>query len=843
MPNRRRIWLLVLVMTLVAAGVAAATITALYRAGLNQERDRLAHIAQSQARFLEAVARFDMEGRHDDFEGAFQATLSQFLEANREFAGMGETGEFVLVQLDGGWMKVLFRHRGQATVTPDSLPLKGDLGEPQRRALTGQSGVMLARDHLGVRVLAAYEPVGVYDLAIVAKVDHREVAAPFVRAGILAGGAGLALVLLGSVLFLRLSDPLLRELQESEEKYRLLAENTTDGIWMMDSDFRFTYVNPAVEAVLGYTPEEWVGSSLADHCSPEDFARIREAVERMSRDPGAWREGALMELSLVRRDGTLLPMEVSARPLVHPAERLRFQGVARDVSERVAREEALRESEAFVRTVMDALPIGVAVNAVDPAVDFLYMNDNFARLYRTTREALTHPDRFWEAAYEDPEFREEMRERVLNDLASGAPDRMRWEEVPLTREGEETTYISARNTAVPSRGVMISTVWDVTEMRRTQDALRASEDRYRSLFEASHAVMFVLDPGTGRFLDVNPAALRFYGYTKEVMLGMTVFDVNGLPEDEVKEALNDASNRRRGYFVFPHRLADGSTRTVEIYSGPVQTEEGARILSIIHDVTARVAAEEEIRRLNTELEQRIGERTAQLSAANRELEAFSFTVSHDLKAPLRAIDGFSRILEKDYGPVLDDEGRRVLGVVRANAARMAHLIDDLLAFSRLGRTEVRRSRVDLGAVVNSALEDLHPELEGRTVDLVVGDLPTVWGDRLLLRQVFLNLLANALKFTSGREVARVVMGWRRGNGGVEVFIQDNGVGFDPEYGHKLFGVFQRLHHADEFPGTGVGLANVRRIVERHGGQVWAEGEPEKGATFHITLPGDPLEAV
>ena len=244
--------------------------------------------------------------------------------------------------------------------------------------------------------------------------------------------------------------------------------------------------------------------------------------------------------------------------------------------------------------------------------------------------------------------------------------------------------------------------------------------------------------------------------------------------------------------------------------------------------------------------QRAEQKSTELMVANKELEAFSYSVSHDLRAPLRAMDGFARILDEDYGERLDAEGRRLIGVVRKSSQRMGHLIDDLLAFSRLGRQPLRTERVQVDTVVKEALEELRAELDGRPIDFAVGPLGTAAADPALLRQALTNLLGNAIKYTRGRTPAVVEVGCRSarepGSGPV-YYVKDNGAGFDMRYAEKLFGVFERLHRADEYEGTGVGLAIVRRVIERHGGRVWADSKPGEGATFYFTLaPGPGAES-
>jgi PAS domain S-box-containing protein len=285
------------------------------------------------------------------------------------------------------------------------------------------------------------------------------------------------------------------------------------------------------------------------------------------------------------------------------------------------------------------------------------------------------------------------------------------------------------------------------------------------------------------------------------------------------------------------RAADGAYRWHLARAVPMRDADG-RVLqwfATATDIDAQKQAENDARQLNQMLEKRVEERTEQLLAANKELEAFSYSVSHDLRAPLRAIDGFSRILQEDFDAKLDDEGRRVLNVIRNSSQEMARLIDDLLAFSRLGRSEVSADALDMNALVGSVVDDLRRE-HAALPQIELRPLPSGRGTSALLRQVWINLISNAVKFSAKSEQPRVeVGGYPEGSANV-YYVKDNGAGFDMKYYDKLFGVFQRLHRSDEYPGTGVGLAIVQRVVSKHGGRVWAEGAVGQGATFFFTLP-------
>ena len=372
-------------------------------------------------------------------------------------------------------------------------------------------------------------------------------------------------------------------------------------------------------------------------------------------------------------------------------------------------------------------------------------------------------------------------------------------------------------------------------LQRLVDKMDPQEGRYRMLFEHSPLPMWVFDVLTLRFLGVNEAAVRLYGYTREEFLTMTAEDVR-LPED--RDLFRDFLRRESGSVIrgaFRHVKKGGEPIDIEGVAHLVVWRGRAARLVLLNDVTERKRTQQELERLNRELEDRVRSRTGQLEAANKELEAFSYSVSHDLRAPVRHIDGFVKLLEREQPPA-SDKAAHYLRTIASSSRRMAALIDDLLALSRTGRAPLEMRTVQLSALVEEVIVDLRPDVARRRIEWRVAPLPAVRGDPSLLRVVLQNLLDNAVKYTKLQPKATVEVGMLRlDDGDTAVFVRDNGVGFDMRYYDRLFGVFQRLHRPDEFEGTGIGLATARRVVHRHGGRIWGEGEPGRGACFYFTV--------
>jgi PAS domain S-box-containing protein len=377
---------------------------------------------------------------------------------------------------------------------------------------------------------------------------------------------------------------------------------------------------------------------------------------------------------------------------------------------------------------------------------------------------------------------------------------------------------------------------DITDLKRKEKELRESSLYSRSLIEASLDPLVTIDTD-GKIMDVSRATELVIGIDRQRLIGSDFSDYFTDPQ-EARKGYRSAFSK--GYVKdYPLAIRHVSGRTTEVlYNATVYRDETGKVQGVFaaaRDVTELRTAQRALQQSHDELERRVEERTAELEAANRELESFSYSVSHDLQAPLRAIDGYSRMILRDRGETFDENTRLKFGTIRANAQMMGQLISDLLAFSRLGRKELALSKLDMEGLFDDAWQELqvaHPE---RRLRLDLREMPPAFGDRTLIKQVLLNLLSNAIKFTKYRDGAQIEAGGYTDGDYVIYYVIDNGVGFDMAYHDKMFGVFQRLHSPEEFEGTGVGLAIVQRIIHRHGGRVWAEGRPDQGASFYFSL--------
>jgi len=485
-----------------------------------------------------------------------------------------------------------------------------------------------------------------------------------------------------------------------------------------------------------------------------------------------------------------------------------------------------------------ALDEHAIVAITDPQGRITYVNDKFCAISKYSREELIgqdhriinsghHPTEFIRTLWATITHGKVWKGEIKNRAKDGSFYWVDTTIVPfLNPEGKPRQYVAIRA--------------DITERKRAEEQLQASFKEIGDLKSAldEHAIVAITDP-QGRITYVNDKFCAISKYSREELIGQDHRIINSgyHPKEFIHDLWSTITRGKVWHGEIKNKAKDGSFYWVDTTIVPFLNEQGKprQYVAIRADITARKAAAAEIVQLNAELEQRVAKRTAELKLANQELEAFSYSISHDLRAPLRAMGGFTRMLEKQLAGQASEEARNAMERIRVNAAKMGDLIDGLLDFSSLNWTPVTKKKIAPASIVRTVLEELRPEIAHRRVEVEITELPDCEADPALLKQVFTNLLSNALKYSRDRNPAMIQVGWRKEKGETVYLVEDNGAGFDMQYADKLFGVFQRLHRTDQFEGTGVGLAIVSRIIHRHGGRIWAEALVDRGATFYFTL--------
>jgi PAS domain S-box-containing protein len=501
-----------------------------------------------------------------------------------------------------------------------------------------------------------------------------------------------------------------RAMLETELEYRSVIEQATDSIFISDERGKYLDVNPSACALLGYSKEEFLGMTTHDvlqaeeaRNNPPKFAELLNGKKILSRR------------NLIRKDGTVVPVEINARMLTNG----RMLGMVRDITERQREEEAIQS-------------MNIALE-------------------------------------------EKVKERTA----------------ALEEKVRE---------------------------------LKESEDKFEKAFKASSAGITITRLSDSRYMEVNDAFLQMIGCSREEVLHHSSTELGLIVDIKQREEVLKSLIRDGSFKHMEMTIKRRTGELVEILASIETIQHGGEkfAINIIYDITELKQAQQK------------------LEVANGELEAFTYSVSHDLRAPLRAIIGYSEILKEDFDPVLNDEGKKQLSKIQSNASKMGRLIDDLLAFSKLGKQELAKAQIPTGVMVEKNIHDLVASTQ-TNAEIVVDALAPSFGDLSMLNQVWQNLISNAIKYSSKKENPVIHIGSYPDGHEVVFYVRDNGAGFNMDYGHKLFGVFQRLHKASEFEGTGVGLALAKRIVDKHGGRIWAEGKDGEGATFFFSLPPMPAD--
>ena len=630
----------------------------------------------------------------------------------------------------------------------------------------------------------------------------------------------------------------------SEKKLSMVLENMTEGVMLIDAKGNAFYQNPASLRIHGFEKGETghiKNQDLPIHWKGWDEQGRSLGVEewplsRVTR--GEWVQNQVLR---ARREGTDLEFfaNYNGRQICDESGRFVLGFITiHDITEQKRAEEALRESEDRFRTMANSMSQLAWIARADGFI--FWYNQRWYDYTGTTPEQMEGWG--WQSVH-DPKILPQVMENWQEAIATGLPFDM---EFPLRgADGHFRSFLTRGQPLKNSEGKVVQ--WfgintDVDELKRLGESLRATQSRLSSTLLAGSIGTWTWDIVNDRLIADEFTARAFSVEAKAAAQGLSVavYLRAVLEEDQpaVSASLAQAIQSCGHYDVeYRVRQKDGTLLWL-LARGWVEGNAAGKAVNFhgaVLDVTARKQAEEEIRQLNAELEQRVIERTAQLEAANKELESFSYSVSHDLRAPLRAVNGFAKIVLDTYAPQLPAEARELLADIRAGGQQMGQLIDDLLAFSRLGRQPLNRQPVDTARLVQVVLDELAMQHKGRPVEIKVSPLPACQGDPALLKQVWVNLIANAIKYTRGRTPAVIEIGCHQNPIETVYFVRDNGAGFDMRYAHKLFGVFQRLHRAEEFEGTGVGLAIVQRIIHRHGGRVWAESKAGLRTDFQFTL--------
>lgn len=998
MLGRRKTFSLMAIMASVVLLVLGTSLLMLYHTSFEQRRLDLLDIVRSQSHLIEAVAAFDSLQYSDYPGGARAATIKQVITGYQGFTGYDEKVEFTIASRVADEMVFHFRrHMGEIGI-PRPIAFDSELAEPMRRALSGTSGTVIGLDYRGVRVLAAHEPMPRLKLGLVAKLDIVEIRAPFFKASAVALCIALLLIVGGAFLFVQVTDPMLRQLEDNEARYRKTLAALPIAVVILRNDGRFDYVNDYFTLLFGYaletvsTMEDWFNAVYPDRAYCQ---LMRTTWERAISD--ARQSGRTVEPTYggeVRcRDGKTLIIEFVARDMGGYSLML-----LSDMTARYRAKLALNESQRRLSVLISNLQ-GMAYRCLNnrnwtmefvsegclgltgyTATEIMYdeLASYASLIHREDRDAVweavqhaLHIKKHYEIEYrihtrtgqekwvwekgtgifDDRgqliklegfisdisdkkrivlQLRSEKRfvEQVLDtqqdtfilfEPRAGRP--VRWNRAFSVMTGYSDEEIAAQQGlsafyseeelqgALPLfRRVMeegmgtvemnlickdghgvpiehaISTITDdlgevkylfsigrnLTERKRAEEALKQSKADWEQIFNSIGQMAWILGADL-RVIHVNHATVRMTGKTQQALIGISCNAFYAMlaasPTQCPERALWELGEAKA--HIMEMRALHG---VFVVSCTPVCNAEGEieKIIHVATDITAQKALEAEIKLYSSEMEQRVEERTAELleqkkqledsqdaltrsfeevnasradlervlnkyKVVNEELEAFVYSVSHDLRAPLRRLSGFADLMIRKFEGRLGEDGRHYLERIMASSRLMGELIDDLLKLSRLAGQTLRLQDVDLVKLATPIADTLGHSSDGARVAWVCPQSLVVKGDKHLLKVLLVNLLENAWKFSSQAEQPKVELGSKHEAGRWVYYVKDNGAGFDMAYADKLFAPFQRLHTSDEFQGLGIGLATVKRIVTRHNGKIWARGEVNRGATFYFTL--------
>ncbi len=626
---------------------------------------------------------------------------------------------------------------------------------------------------------------------------------------------------------------------ERFDLYRSLLEQGNQVVFQVDDNQRFSYTNTAVGDILGYEEDQLNNmddfETFIHQDDLERFHSIRKVCDSGIRNHDPVRH----QIRMRHKDGTWRWYQMiltDKRGFEHIQSRLLL---IRDIHEETTMYERLRDSKMRFEHLFQEAPVGYHSFGSDFTI--IDINKSELNLLGYSRDEIVGKKTWGDliAAEDLPTFEQHKK----NLLEKGYVENLQYS--VIRKDGTRRSVILNARAFFDDQDRMLYTLGNVVDMTEKILAEKELNEAYRRLnYHIQNTPLgFVEWDDHFRVTDWSPGAERIFGWSREEVRGKLREEWPLVHEDDrifVQNEMDEmlAGRERRNVVSNRNYTRNGDVRHCEWYNSALLDDKGrlVSVMSLIHDITEQVRAREEIRKLNASLEEKVRERTRELEMANRELESFAYSVSHDLRAPLRGIDGFSRALEEQYADKLDQRGLTYLDRVRKASQRMGMLIDDILMLSRITRQELTMEQVDLGIISTEILEALREKEPGRNVRFDIAENLTVTGDPRLLRILMQNLLDNAWKYSSNRERAFIEVGSAEMDGKRCVFVRDNGVGFNMKYLDKMFIPFQRLHTQEEFPGTGVGLATVQRIINRHGGSISAESRENEGTEFYFFLP-------
>jgi len=877
MTDRKRVLLLsVLIMTCVALVVGAIALFGLYRAAFEQQRERLVETVRSRARLIEAIARFDAVYSATDVPGGPEAaTLSQVVRAHEQFRGFGETGEFTLARREGDQIIFLLRHRHSDLDNPRPVPFDSELAEPTRRALSGQSGTVIGLDYRGEEVLAAYEFVDVVNWGVVGKIDLAEIRGVFIRAGVAASSAGLVVVIVGAILFLRTSDPLIGRLEHSEARLLEAQRVARMGSWDWNIVTNDLYWSDEIYRIFGLSPQQFGATYEAFLASvhPDDREFVQQRVDAAVHDNAEYHIDHRIKLPSgevrhVHEQGEVT-RDANGAPV-------RMVGTVTDVTERKRAEEALRLNEARLEALvklneMADAPFQQVVDfALDEAVSvtrskmgflgFMSDDESVSTIHAWSKGvmqecAVLDRRRVFPVA-EAGLWGEVVRQRkpiVVNDYAGletwkhgypeGHVEVSRFLGIPVF-DGERIVAVAVvankedeyQGGDVRQLTLLTDGMWRLVRRRQAEAAARESRRFLQTIIDDIPEALMVIDRDY-RIILANRAVQEMAGGRDPVSSCLTCYQalhhrLTPCSEEEHPCPLRQVISTKAPLTVMhTHVGADGRDSLMEIFAAPVFDETGnvVQVIEACRDITARVRAEEQARQRQAELAH-----VARLGTMGE----MAAGLAHELNQPLSAIVNYIQASLERIQSGAGDPNELLSDMEQAatQAERAGEIIERIRKFVR--KPETQRAAVDPNALVREAADLVKTELRHHEVQLILeltDPLPKVEADSIQIEQVIVNLIRNsmeAMSETGGDGRRLVVQTSSAGRGAVECAISDTGPGLSAEVGERAFDPF----FTTKPNGMGMGLSICRTIIEAHGGRLWAMPNAEQGATFRFTLP-------